>query len=268
MLQCSNHATDGHITAVELVDSHAHIDVAEFDSDRAEVIARAEHAGVRTQIVPAISYSGFDNLRRVCARWPGLHPAYGLHPMFVADHQPQHLTLLAEWVEREKPRAIGECGLDFYLHDTDADSQRLYFESQLQLAKDVSLPLILHARRALDQVTHALRRSGNVRGVVHSFSGSLQQAEHLWHLGFMIGIGGPITYPRASRLRSIVAQMPIDHLLLETDSPDQPLSGQGPIRNEPANLLEILNCVAELRGEDAATIAAATTRNARNLFGF
>lgn len=253
---------------MELVDSHAHIDVAEFDSDRAEVIARAQRAGVHAQLVPAISYSGFANLKRVCAQWTGLHPAYGLHPMFVADHQPEHLTLLSEWVEHEKPLAIGECGLDFYLGDADADSQRLYFQGQLQLAKDVSLPLILHARRALDEVTHALRRSGNLRGVVHSFSGSLQQAQHLWHLGFMIGIGGPITYPRASRLRSIVAHMPIEHLLLETDSPDQPLSGHAPMRNEPANLREILQCVAELRGEDALTIAAATTRNARNLFGF
>lgn len=253
---------------MELVDSHAHIDVADFDADRAEVIARAQQAGVRAQVVPAISYRGFANLKRVCAQWPGLHPAYGLHPMFVAEHQPQHLTLLAEWVEREKPLAIGECGLDFYLGDADADTQRLYFHSQLQLAKDVALPLILHARRALDEVTQALRRSGGLRGVVHSFSGSLQQAEHLWDLGFLIGIGGPITYPRASRLRSIVAQMPIEHLLLETDSPDQPLSGQGPMRNEPANLREILSCVAELRGEETASIAAATTRNARNLFGF
>ena len=127
--------------------------------------------------------------------------------------------------------------------------------------------MILHARRAVEEVTLALRRIGGLRGVVHSFSGSEEQARQLWELGFMIGIGGPVTWPRASRLRRIVAGMPLQFLLLETDAPDQPLVGRRGRRNEPALLREICQVVADLRGEDFDHVAAATSDNARRLFG-
>jgi len=128
------------------------------------------------------------------------------------------------------------------------------------------LPLILHARRAVDEVTAAIRRIGNLRGVVHSFSGSVEQAQHLWKLGFCLGLGGPLTYPRAHRLREIVATMPLEYLLLETDSPDQPLHGHQGQRNEPALLAEVCVCVARLRGVEPEEVAAATTRNCERLF--
>ena len=171
------------------------------------------------------------------------------------------------WIEREKPVAVGECGLDFYVPDLDVDTQRTYFERQLALAREYDLPVILHARRALDDVTAAIRRAGNLRGVVHSFSGSPEQAQQLWKLGFHIGIGGPVTYERAHRLREIVATMPIEHLLLETDSPDQPLCGHQGHRNEPARLLDVCQAIAKLRGTESEEIANATTRNCERLFG-
>jgi len=250
-----------------LIDSHSHFDAPEFNVDRDAVLARARAAGVTRQIVPAIAASGWHALRDLCTSCSGLHPAYGLHPMYLAEHRPVHLDELAAFAARERTVAIGECGLDFHVEGLDAEAQRMYFVRQLEIAREIDLPVILHARRALDEVTAALRRIGGLRGVVHSFSGSIEQAQQLWKLGICIGIGGPVTYDRASRLRGIVATMPAEFLLLETDSPDQPLSTHRGMRNEPARLLEVLTTVAALRGESEDVVAATTSRNAERLFG-
>lgn len=252
---------------MRLIDSHCHLDASEFDADRAAVIARAQAAGVMQQVVPAITAASWPGLREACALAPGLHPAYGLHPIFLDQHRPEHLELLAEWIARERPCAIGECGLDFFLDGLDAQTQRHYFDGQLQLAKRFDLPLIVHARRAVEEVIARIKAVGGIRGVVHSFAGDPEQAQQLWKLDFMIGLGGPVTYPRANRLRGLAAQMPLQHLLLETDAPDQPdaeIRGQ---RNEPARLRTVLDCIAQLRGEPAEAIAAQTSANARRLFG-
>lgn len=252
---------------MHLIDSHCHLDASEFDADRAAVIARAQAAGVTQQVVPAITAASWPGLREACALAPGLQPAYGLHPIFLDQHRPEHLELLAEWIARERPCAIGECGLDFFLDGLDAQTQRHYFDGQLQLAKRFDLPLIVHARRAVEEVIARIKAVGGIRGVVHSFAGSPEQAQQLWKLDFMIGLGGPVTYPRANRLRGLAAQMPLQHLLLETDAPDQPdaeIRGQ---RNEPARLRTVLDCIAQLRGEPAEAIATQTSANARRLFG-
>lgn len=252
---------------IALIDSHSHLDAAEFDTDRDAVLERARAAGVMRQIVPAIALSGFDKLRALCQSAPGLHPAYGLHPMYLAEHEPEHLDDLAQWIERERPVAVGECGLDFFIDNLDRSVQYDYLDRQLELAREFELPVILHARRAFDDVAAAIRRVGGLRGVVHSFSGSEEQARQLWKLGFHLGIGGPVTYERAKRLRAIVAEMPIEFLLLETDSPDQPLAHHRGERNEPARLVDVLKTVAELRSESMESVADATTANAVRLFG-
>ena len=251
---------------IALTDSHSHLDAAEFDTDRDAVLARAREAGVTRQIVPAIAVSGFSKLRDLCSAEHGLHAAYGLHPMYLNEHRPEHLAVLEEWIAREKPVGVGECGLDFYVEGLDRDLQFEYLDRQLELARAFDLPVILHARRAFDEVAAAIRRVGGLRGVVHSFSGSEEQARQFWKLGFHLGIGGPVTYERAKRLHAIVATMPIEWLLLETDSPDQPLSGHRGERNEPACLVEVLDSVAALRGESRESVAAATTENAQRLF--
>jgi TatD DNase family protein len=249
-----------------LVDSHCHLDAPEFDADRAQVLARARAAGVVAQVVPAIRLADFAALRDLCAAHADLHPAYGLHPMFLADHAPAHIDALREWLDRERAVAVGECGLDFFVEGLDAQTQRDYFTAQLRLARDFDLPVILHARRAVDEVIATIKRFAPLRGVVHSYSGSAEQARQLWNLGFFIGLGGPITYERAHRLRSLVATMPLEFLLLETDAPDQPLSTHRGERNEPAYLIEVADTVARLRDADAASIAQATTLNAKRLF--
>jgi TatD DNase family protein len=255
-----------------LIDSHCHLDADEFDGDRAAVIARARAAQVETQVIPAIALSGFEKLRDLCASHDGLHAAYGLHPMFLAEHRPEHLLTLREWIKREHPVAIGECGLDFFVEGLDHATQRDYFVGQLELAREFDLPVIVHARRAVEEVIATIRRLGSknqrsaLRGVVHSWSGSAEQAHQLYKLGFLIGIGGPVTYARARRLRELVATMPLEFLLLETDSPDQPLEGHRGERNEPARLTGVLATVAALRAMKPNDVARATTQNARRLF--
>lgn len=250
-----------------LVDSHCHLDASEFDADRTAVIERAGAAGVRAQVVPAVTAASWPKLREVCRQAPGLYPAYGLHPMFLAAHRPDHLPLLREWIERERPCAIGECGLDFFVEGLDAEAQQAYFIAQLELAREFELPVIVHARRAVDAVIAAIRRIGGLRGVVHSFSGSPEQAAQLHRLGFLLGLGGPLTYERAQRLQRLVRGMPLEQLLLETDAPDQPDAGIRGQRNEPARLAVIARHVAALRGMDVESVAHATTENARRLFG-
>lgn len=249
-----------------LIDSHSHLDVDSFDADRDQVLERAIRAGVIRQIVPAIARSGWAYLAGLCRQHGGLYPAYGLHPLYLDAHRPEHLDELAIFLAKEKPVAVGECGLDFFVTGLDRNAQMEIFMAQLKLAREHELPVIIHARRAFDDVAACLRKVGKLRGVVHSFSGSEQQARQLWKLGFSIGIGGPVTYPRARRLREIVATMPIEYLLLETDSPDQPLSGHQGQRNEPALLKEVLAAVAALRGESEEQVANSTWANTERLF--
>lgn len=251
---------------MNLIDSHCHLDAGEFDADRAAVIDRAQAAGVRAQIVPAVTAASWPGLRDACALAPGLYPAYGLHPVFLDQHRPEHLELLQDWITREHPHAIGECGLDYFIPTLDRQQQQDYFIGQLALARRYDIPVIVHARRAVDAVIAAIKQVGGLRGVVHSFSGSPEQARQLHQLGFLIGLGGPLTYDRAQRLHRLVAAMPLDQLLLETDAPDQPDAGIRGERNEPARLPVILDTVARLRGEPVEAIAAQTTANAQRLF--
>lgn len=249
-----------------LVDTHVHLDDVSFDADRDASIARARAAGVNTQVIPGVDADSWKKIRQLCDSHSGLHPAYGLHPMFLAQHRPEHLDALPGWLADGGAVAVGEIGLDFFVEGLSPEDQRFYFQRQLDIAREVQLPVILHARKALEEVTLALRHTGGLSGVVHSFSGSAEQARQLFELDFCIGIGGPITYDRAQRLRRVVAEMPIEYLLLETDSPDQPLATHRGQRNEPAFIVEVLETVAQLRSESAEVIAAATSANAARLF--
>ncbi len=249
-----------------LIDSHCHLDAAEFDPDRSEVILRARRAGVVAQVIPAIDAASWQSLHALCAADSGLYPAYGLHPMYLSRHRPEHLQALRAWLTQGSAVAVGECGLDFFVEGLDPAQQQFYFDAQLRLAREFDLPLIVHARRAVDSVLAAIRRFAPLRGVVHSFSGSADQAKRLFDHGFLIGLGGPVTHERARRLRGLAASVPIESLLLETDAPDQPDAGIRGQRNEPARLPEVCAVIAQLRGIDMTELAQATSANARRLF--
>ncbi|PNS07782.1 TatD family hydrolase [Solilutibacter silvestris] len=251
---------------MQLFDSHSHIDVDAFDADRDAVMARARDAGIIGQLVPAIAAAGWPHLREVCVAFPHeLYPAYGMHPMFLDEHRPEHLEQLRHWLSDERCVAVGEIGLDYFIETLDRGTQQFYFDAQLRLAREFDLPVIVHARRAVDATIASLKKVGGLRGIIHSFGGSTEQARQLWQMGFLLGIGGPVTYPRAQRLRELVATMPLEQLVLETDSPDQPDAQWRGQRNEPARLTAILATVAELRDESSEVIAAATTANAMGL---
>lgn len=252
---------------MQLVDSHCHFDDASFDLDRDAAYQRARQAGVAVQILPGVCARLWPKLKSVAAAYPGLYPAYGLHPMYLGEHRPEHLAMLAQWVEQERPVAVGECGLDYFIPEPDPAQQADYFTAQLQIAQARRLSVIIHARRAVDPVIQHLRRYPDLRGVIHSFSGSEQQASQLLDMGFLLSIGGPLTYPRAQRLRRLIQRLPLAGLLLETDAPDQPGLAHRGDRNEPAFLPEILAAAAQLRDQDPAEIAAVTNQNALNLFG-
>lgn len=249
------------------VDTHSHLDAGDFDHDRAAVLARAAAAGVTRHVVPGIEAAHWPRLERVCAAHEGLFPAYGLHPLFLDGHDDRHLARLREWLLRERPVAVGECGLDFFVEGLDRERQAHFFDAQLRLAREFELPVIVHARRAVDAVIAAVRRAGPLRGIVHSFSGSPQQAETLANHGFLLGLGGPVTYPRANRLRNVAATVPLEWLVLETDAPDQPDCRHRGERNEPARMAFVAETIAMLRGIEVDDVAAATTANAERLFG-
>jgi len=249
-----------------LVDSHVHFDDVSFDPDREIAWQRAQDAGVKIQIIPAVTANGWQNLAAICQHYPGVYPAFGLHPMYVAEHKIEHLQQLTQWLQQPSVVAVGECGLDYFVADLDREQQLYFFTEQLRLAQQFDLPVIIHARRAVDDVIKCLRRS-HCRGVVHSFSGSEQQANQLLNLGFYLSFGGTITYPRAQRLRQLVQILPLERILLETDAPDQPLSTHRGERNEPSYLLEIVHTLAQLRHESPEQVAAVTTQNALTLFG-
>lgn len=258
---------DANAGGVTLTDSHCHLDAAAFDDDRDAVLARARAAGVAHLVVPATHRAGWPKLESLCAGHDAVHAALGLHPVFLAEHRPGDLDRLEDRIRDARPVAIGECGLDFHVAELDQAEQQRYFEGQLRIARAHDLPVIVHARGAVDAVIAALRRFDGIRGVVHSFGGSPEQARQLWKLGILIGLGGPLTFDRARRLHRLVAAMPIEQLLLETDAPDQPGAAHRGQRNEPAHIVQVLDTVVRLRGESRETIAAQTSRNAAGLFG-
>lgn len=249
-----------------LIDAHSHFDDLSFEVDREQALQRAHQVGVIEQIIAAVKAQWWPRIKQLCEQTDGLYPSYGLHPMYLSDHLEEHLEALNMWAAEKHPIAIGECGLDFYIEDPRPERQQFFFERQLQIAADVGLPVIIHARRSVEEVIMILRRYPQVEGMLHSFSGSEQQAYRLIDMGFYLSFGGPITYERAKRLHRLIKSLPLDAILLETDSPDQPDICHRGERNEPAFLPEVLNAVAQLRNQQPEQVAEQTAANTRRLF--
>ncbi|GAV21001.1 TatD DNase family protein [Mariprofundus micogutta] len=249
---------------MQLIDTHCHLDDERFDTDRSNVIRRAAGAGIQAFIVPAIHAESCRTIHDLQQRYDLIHPAYGLHPWFCDKHREEDFALLAELLGACV--AVGECGLDFGLCNTDAETQLRWLRPQLQLAVDFNLPVILHAYKATDMIIGEIKKQPGLRGVVHSFSGSRQQAQQLIDRGFCLGFGGAITHPHANRLHELVRQLPLSHMLLETDAPDQTPYGQRGKRNEPVFIIEIIRQLAKLRDMDTNEITDICNANAKELF--
>lgn len=252
---------------MELFDTHCHLDVTEFDADRAAVLASARAAGVSWQVIPAVTAAGWHGLLTLCRREQGLYPALGLHPVYLDHHRDDDVFRLEEWVVRERPVAIGEIGLDFFVEGLDHKRQQALFEAQLAVAEQHALPVLLHVRKAHDQVLQALKRFKLVGGIAHAFNASMQQAEQYLELGFCFGIGGMLTYERSRRIRELAQSLPLESLVLETDAPDMSPAEHHGERNSPEYLPEVLRTLAGLRHMDEEALAQQTTANAMRVLG-
>ena len=261
------------------VDTHCHLDAAEFGDEIAAVRARARMRGVASCVIPAVSVANFATVREL-AHSHGDAYALGIHPLCTGEARDDDLDALdAELTRhRDDPRlvAVGEIGLDYFVPGLDADRQERFFRVQLQLARKHDLPVVIHVRRSVDKVLGQLRQVGGGRawrGIAHAFNGSEQQARACIALGLKLGFGGTLTFERALQVRRLATGLPLEAIVMETDSPDiqphwlyrtraQRDAGSAQARNEPGELPRIAQVLAELRGIGIDELALATTRNA------
>ena len=256
-----------------LIDTHCHLDATEFDLDRADVIANAVKQGVGKIIVPAVERANFQQVMDLSQQHVQIGFGLGIHPMYVDTAQPSDLILLKQLISEQlndpksKLVAIGEIGLDFFVTLSNRETQEYFLSEQLKIAQEFNLPVILHVSRAVDDVLKHLRRHTLCGGIAHAFNGSLQQAQAFIKLGFKLGFGGAMTYPRALKIRELAKILPLESIVLETDSPDIAPEWIGTkARNEPAQLLKIAQTLADIRGLNLTQIIEVTGNNASYIF--
>jgi TatD DNase family protein len=239
-----------------LIDTHCHLDAAEFDLDRDVVHAAALAVGVEQIVVPSVAVDRFNCVKTTVAGYSGCVAAYGIHPLFVGQAKESDLTVLHDWLLREKPVAVGEIGLDFYVPEQDPLRQEFFFVEQLKLAREFNLPVLLHVRRSVDAILKQLRRIKVPGGIAHAFNGSRQQADEFIKLGFKLGFGGSMTYSGSTRIRQLAASLPLESIVLETDAPDMAPAWLAGRRNAPAELIRIACAGTRAPAASAAPAAA------------
>ena len=252
------------------IDTHCHLDAAEFGDERAAVAARALQAHVSWIVLPAVAIDNFQTVRRLANSQPNCAYALGIHPMYVPQADLADLATLRAAVAAamSDPRfvAIGEIGLDFFIPALTTvpmrEKQERFYVEQLKIARDFGLPVLLHVRRSQDTLLKYLRRIKIRGGIAHAFNGSFQQAQAFIDLGFKLGLGGAMTFTRALQIRRLAATLPLEALVLETDAPDIAPSWIHPGRNSPEHVPGIGAVLADLRTMPVADIARATSDNA------
>lgn len=259
-----------------LIDSHCHFDFSQFDADRARVWQACLDNQVRGLIIPGVAPEQWSRGREVCSAFRGMYYSAGLHPWWIDNYFTAFNSVSDGLTELEKRLGmelansdcitVGECGLD-KLIKTPLDRQKVILQSHLSVAREFNKPLMLHCRQYHSPLIQILKKTERMRGVVHGFSGSAEIAAEYWKLGFHIGVGGTITYPRANKTREAIKQLPLEALVLETDAPDMPLDGKQGQRNSPLYLAEVATALAELRGDTLENIARQTTANTLALYG-
>ena len=257
------------------IDTHCHLDSAEFAADTPAVRSRAASRGVAHCVLPAVGAGNFGAVRALAHRY-GDSYALGIHPVCTGGARTDDLQHLDQALAaaRDDPRlvAVGEIGLDYFVPGLNAERQELFYREQLSIARRHGLPVILHVRRSADRLLKHLRLAG-LSGIAHAFNGSVQQAQEFIRLGFKLGFGGTVTFEAARRVRRLAAELPLEAIVLETDAPDIPpqwlyrtarqrAAGEPQARNEPAELPRIAEVVAGLRGIGLDELAQATARNA------
>lgn len=255
------------------VDSHAHLSMNNFDGDREEVITRARQQGVEAILCPA-ELTEAPNLLvalELVEKQTGIIAAAGVHPHHAEDFAETHLDKIKELAEAGKIRAVGEIGLDFHYNFSPPEKQMEVFRKQLNIAQSLSLPVVVHSRLAAEEIAHALEGEGfSQGGILHCFTESLDFARRMLGSRFFISFSGILTYPGAHALRATAKEIPLDRLLVETDSPYLvPLRFRGRVkRNEPVYVKEVAAVLAALKGISISQLAEATSQNFVSLFPF
>jgi TatD DNase family protein len=250
---------------IELIETHAHIYLPEFDNDRGDIIEKAKSQGINKMYMPAIDSTTHQQMLEVETQFNVCHSMIGLHPCSVKENYLEELSIVEQFLKKRSFCAIGEIGLDFYWDKTFTDQQYYCFEKQAQWAIDYELPIVIHSRNALDECIEVVKKFKGIRGVFHCFSGTVQQATEIIKAGFFLGIGGVITYKNAG-LDAVIAQIGIDKLVLETDAPYlAPVPYRGK-RNESSYLPLIAQKVSVVTGKSLEDVATITTKNASILF--
>ena len=249
---------------MELFDTHCHLDFPVFDKDRKLLIEKSNEHGIKNILIPSIKKEDWRVIRMHVALHKSLHAALGLHPMFIDEHKEQHLHDLELALNLPPVIAVGEIGLDFYEKGYNKEKQEHFFRAQLKLAKNKQLPIILHVRKAHDEVLKHLRLSQFAEGgIVHAFNGTLPQAKLYMAKGFKLGFGGTMTFARSVKIRELAKTLPLEAIVLETDAPDMVPSSSTSTRNTPVHLLDNFRVLCQLREESPSQIAKTTTLNAK-----
>ena len=250
-----------------LIDSHCHLDFEAFDNDRSEVLQRAKDNNVSDIVIPGTERIYWDRINNLCKSHQQLHACYGLHPYWINKHSKHDIEILKEYIGSNRPVALGECGLDFRAQQADKKTQLYFFEAQLNIAINCRLPVIIHSVRATETVIETVKKFKDLTGMIHSYSGSSEQARQLIDLNFYISVGGSVTYDNANKIKKVAKETPLTSLLIETDAPDQPDKKHSGKRNEPAYIIDTVKAISEIREESVERVTEQTTINAKNIFG-
>lgn len=258
-------------TPLALFDSHCHLDLPELWPDWQQHWQQALAVGVQGCLIPAVQQNAWQPLLDLSASYPQFQIALGIHPWWVAQHQTSSLKLLETLLQQHAANisAVGEIGLDFAIDPAGFTQQQQFFSAQLALAGQFAKPVVLHHRKSMVQLLAELKRQKfQYGGILHAFSGSPEQGQAFVDLGFKLGIGGTITYPRAAKTQRAVSKLPLDCFVLETDAPAMPLSGfQGQI-NTPKQLAMVFQAFCQLRRESPQSIAEQLWRNTQSVLAF
>lgn len=252
---------------ISLIDTHSHLDTEAFDADRDDVITAARAASIDAVLLIGYDRQRWRTTQALCERYPLFVRAAGLHPNSAEQWNTNMERDLNNEIAAGQIVAIGETGLDYYRDHASPTKQRAAFNSQLELARQFDLPVIIHQRSAEADILDILAAYAPVRGVMHCFSGTSSFAERCIELGLHLGVGGVVTYPKSTDIRVALERVPDDTLLLETDAPFLAPQGNRGKRNEPAFMRTTLEVLANLRGQSPEQVARITTENAERLFG-
>ncbi|MCP1499598.1 TatD DNase family protein [Pseudomonas migulae] len=258
---------------MELIDTHTHLDFPDFDEDRQALLTESRALGVRRIVVLGVYQANWQRVWDLVLSDPDLHAAFGLHPVYLEDHRPEDLHELGDWLTRlaghHQLCAVGEIGLDYFIETLDRERQQTLFDAQLQLAADFNLPALIHVRRSHAAVIATLKRFKLKRaGIIHAFAGSKEEAREYIKLGFKLGLGGAATWPQALRMHRVLAELPLESVVLETDSPDMAPAMFPGQRNSPAHLPAICEALAEIMAVSPEQLAAVSTTNSCDVFGW